>query len=347
MLFSQCQRLSPVKPSLGNQPLFSCCVLSNRFLSIYPSLHILLALNIKEYLYKYMNSTTNTLLSQFKTLADPVRTRIVALCRIVECSISELTQVIGQSQPRISQHVKQLCEVNFLERFKDGHFVYYRVRTDGEAASTRRRLLALLPIDEPQFSKDIEKLQSLRVYDDLVLLPTSDADRSLHRALVELTVSRPLGDLLDIGCGTCRVLKLLASRANRCVGVDIDPNARRLARAALLLAGTPDTTLRQGDMASLAFADGEFDTVILDDVLGSAKNPVAVVAEALRVLDSDGRLLILSSVLDGGFDEQKKQIAAWAVTSDLRLALPRSIPNKNPSWLLAVAMLADNNFAPA
>ncbi len=294
-----------------------------------------------------MNPSTNTLLRQFKVLADPVRARIVAVCRIAECSVSELTQVTGQSQPRVSQHVKQLCEVNLLERFKDGHFVYYRVLTEGEAASTRRRLLALLPMDEPQFSKDIAKLQSLRADDDSALLPTSDADRSLHRALVELTVSRPLGDLLDIGCGQGRVLKLLASRANRSVGVDIDSNARRLARAELLLAGTSNTTLRQGDMASLSFADGEFDTVILDDVLGAAKDPAAAVAEARRVLRSDGHLLILLSVVAGDLDEQKKQIAAWAAAGGLRLALPRPIPNKNPSWLLAVATLAENNSAAA
>jgi ArsR family transcriptional regulator len=294
-----------------------------------------------------MRPSTNTLLSQFKALADPVRARIVALCRIAECSVSELTQVSGQSQPRVSQHVKQLCEVSLLERFKDGHFVYYRVRAEGESASTRRRLLSLLPTDEPQFLQDIAKLRSLRADDDSALLPTSDADRSLHRALVELTVSRPLGDLLDIGCGQGRVLKLLASRANRCVGVDIDSNVRRLARAELLLAGTPNTTLRQGDMASLEFADGEFDTVILDDVLGNSKNPVVAMAEAKRVLSSDGQLLILSSVVDGGFDEQKKQIAAWAAAGGLRLALPRPVPNKNPSWLLAVATLAESNSAVA
>jgi SAM-dependent methyltransferase len=294
-----------------------------------------------------MKPSTETLLSQFKALADPVRARVVALCRIAECSVSELTQVTGQSQPRVSQHVKQLCDVNLLERFKDGHFVYYRVRTEGESAATRRRLLALLPIDEPKFSKDIAKLQSLRAGDDSVLLPVSDADRSLHRALVELTVSRPLGDLLDIGCGQGRVLKLLASRANRSVGVDIDSNARRLARAELLLAGSPNTTLRQGDMVSLTFDDDEFDTVVLDDVLGDAKDPAAAVAEAKRVLRSDGHLLILSSVADTGIDEHKKQIAAWAAAGGLRLAAPRAVPNKNPSWLLAVATLAENSSAAA
>ncbi len=139
-----------------------------------------------------MNSPIETLLSQFKALADPVRVRLVALCAVAECSVSELTKVTGQSQPRISQHLKQLCAVDLLERFKDGHFVYYRVRNEGAESARRRRLLALLPEDEPQFAKDVARLRRLRADDDPALLPASHADRSLHRALVELTVARPL-----------------------------------------------------------------------------------------------------------------------------------------------------------
>ena len=73
--------------------------------------------------------STDQLMTRFKALADPVRLRLVALCGVADCSVSELVQVTGQSQPRVSQHLKQLCAVDILERFKDGHFVYYRVRT--------------------------------------------------------------------------------------------------------------------------------------------------------------------------------------------------------------------------
>lgn len=294
-----------------------------------------------------MNTSTEKLLSQFKALADPVRTRLVALCGVAECSVSELTKVTGQSQPRISQHVKQLCEVDLLERFKDGHFVFYRVRSAGDASANRRRLLGLLPGDEPQFDKDIRKLCEIRADGSVIGENVSDVDRSLHRALVELTVARPLGDLLDIGCGKGRILKLLASRAHRAVGVDIDSDARKLARAELLLAGTPNTTLRQGDMNSLPFEDDAFDTIILDDVLTDAKEPAAALREARRLLGADGRLLLLASVGDKDITGLRTQFAAWAAATNLRLAPARAVPAKNPGWLLAVATAADRSSVAA
>jgi len=295
-----------------------------------------------------MKASTDTLLGQFKALADPTKLRLVALCGVAECSVSELTQVMGQSQPRISQHLKQLCAAGLLGKFRDGHFVYYRVPMKGADTVARRHLLTLLPDDEPQFARDIDRLRQLRATDDYVPpteVSATDDDRLLQRALVELTVSRPLGDLLDIGCGQGRLLKLLASRAQRVVGVDIDPDARRLARAEMLLAGLPNCSLRQGDMFSLPFNDGEFDTVILDDVLVADKQPTRAIEEALRLLSNKGRLLLLVSVGDQEIATLRNDFAEWAGSTGLRLAKPRSIPARNPAWLLAVATPANRAVA--
>lgn len=300
-----------------------------------------------------MIRSTALLLQQFKALADPVRARLVALCGIAECSVSELTRITGQSQPRVSQHLKQLCAVDLLERFRDGHFVYYRVPTTGADPALRRRLLSLLPRDEPQFSTDLKKLRDIRATAEIAVVH-SDLDRSLHRALIELTVARPLGDLLDIGSGQGKILKLLASRAHRAVGVDVDSNARRLARAELLLAGTPNCTLRQGDMYDLPFADDEFDTVIIDDVLNDARDPAAVLREAQRLLTPGGRILLLASIGDGDANKMKTQFAIWVreanvglTPANLRLAPPRTIPNNNSGWLLAVVTTANRANAAA
>jgi SAM-dependent methyltransferase len=285
-----------------------------------------------------MTPSTRQLLSQFKALADPVRVRLVSLCIVTECSVSELTRVTGLSQPRVSQHLKQLISARLLERFRDGHFVYYRVPQHQDDVLARR-LLALLPADEPAFAGDIDRLRELRASEGTGRSADFVDDRSLHKALVELTVSAPLGDLLDVGCGEGRLLKLLASRAKRVVGVDIDQAARRFARAELLTAGFPNCSLRQGDMLSLPFADGEFDTVILDDVLGEASEPTAAVNEAKRLLREGGRLLLLASVGRHAVGRLADDFAGWAAATGLRLAPPRPIPDSHPAWLLGVATL--------
>ena len=283
-----------------------------------------------------MNSDTERLVAALKALADPVRLRLVALCAHGECSVSELTQVLGLSQPRVSQHLKTLVDAALLERFRDGHFVYCRVPRRGADALLRRRLLELLPGDEPAFAADLDKLRALR---GMTAAVATTADRPLHRALVELTVATPLGDLLDIGCGQGRILKLLASRAHRAVGVDIDADARRFARAELLLAGLPHCTLRKGDMYALPFEDAEFDTVILDDVLTSAARPVDALLEAARLLRPGGRLWLLASATRDAADDVGRQFAALCRAAGLRIAAPKRIASPDAGWVLAVATL--------
>lgn len=291
-----------------------------------------------------MTPGTEQLIKRFKSLADPLRMRIIALCSQGECSVSELTEVLAQSQPRVSQHLKILCESGLLERFRDGHFVFYRLPPQGEGAAALRRLLALLPVAEPEFERDIAALRETRGITSAI---HSDEDRPLHHALVELTVSAPLGDLLDIGSGQGRILKLLASRAKRAVGVDIDADARRFARAEVLLAGLPNCTLRQGDMYSLPFKDGEFDTVIVDDVLVAAARPVDVLVEALRLINTGGRLLLLTTCNEQDARPLSLELAAWCRDAGLRLSPPRAIPPQGSRWLLAVATRAGAKTAAA
>lgn len=288
-----------------------------------------------------MEHETEAQLAKLKALADPVRLRLVALCVRGECSVSELTDVVAQSQPRVSQHLKILCDANLLARFRDGHYVYYRAPSRGADGRTLRRLLALFSEDEPDFQRDFERLRELRR--GAATPEPSPEDRSLHRALVELTVSTPLGDLLDIGSGHGRILKLLASRAQRAVGVDIDADARRFARAEVLLAGLPNCTLRKGDMYDLPFADGEFDTVILDDVLNGADDPLAAVVEARRLLGPGGRLLLLSSVEGTKVTDVAAGFVKCSRAAGLRLSAPKPLPVNDPHWVLAVATFADAN----
>ena len=132
-------------------------------------------------------------------------------------------------------------------------------------------------------------------------------------------------------------MKLLASRANRAVGVDIDANARQLARAELMLAGIPNCSLRKGDMYRLPFADSEFNTIIIDDVLVDARHPVRALAEARRLLRPGGRLFIVESVRKSSSGDMRTALADWSQEAGLRLAPARLVPQKEPAWLVSVA----------
>ncbi len=297
-----------------------------------------------------MSTSTDLLLQRLKTLGDLTRLRLVALCRQGECSVSELTHVIGQSQPRISQQLKVLCAAGLLRRFRDGKRVFYRVPVRGGADADLQQLLELIPDDDALFVEDLHQLRELRGQGiakrsvDQDIHPT---DRAIHKALVELTVTAPVGDLLDVGCGRGSILKLLASRARRAVGVDIDANARRLARAELMLAGLPNCSLRQGNMYRLPFDDAEFHTIILDDVLADATDPVRALVESRRLLKPGGRLFILQSVTADNAVSIQRSLAKWSVAAAIRLAPAHIVPTKNPAWLLSVATAAERKDAAA
>lgn len=297
-----------------------------------------------------MQPSTALLLQQLKTLGDPTRLRLVALCRQGECSVSELTRVIGQSQPRISQQLKQLCDTEILHRFRDGKRVFYRVPPGETAPAALRQLLAVIPENDPVFVADWKLLREgrgQRVENAVDIQSDVAADRALHRAILDLTVTAPIGDLLDVGCGRGAILKLLASRANRVVGVDIDSNARQLARAELMLAGIPNCSLRKGDMYRLPFADRQFNTIIFDGVLAHADDPIAALQEGSRVLRAGGRLFVLESVRERPPAELQEALAIWCRDSGLRLAPARLVPKKDPSWLVSVATLPNQSTVAA
>lgn len=279
---------------------------------------------------------TEILVEQLKALADVTRLRLLALCCHGECSVSELTRLVGQSQPRVSQQLKKLSDAGLLRRFRDGNRVYYHVLLRATQGLDRRQILALLPEDEKQFNQDLERLAELRGRDRKQVAASPD-ERAVYRAILDLAATQPVGDLLDIGCGSGRLLKLLGSTSRRAVGVDIDSTARHRARFELLSAGMPQCTIRHGDMAALPFDDAEFDTAILDDVLVDAEDPVRVFAEAQRVLRPGGRILVLSSTDGRDADREQQKLASMAASSAMRLSPPRRVPLNKTRWLLSVA----------
>lgn len=243
----------------------------------------------------------------FRALADATRLRIMALLRSMELSVGELAQVLGQSQPRVSRHVKILCDAGLAERRKEGSWVFVAL---GEAARVEPVLAALdsWAVREPDHWRlaDVARLAAVRA--DRASAAASwfeanagqwDAIRSLHIAEseVEQAMGAVLGDdkvgqLIDIGTGTGRMLELFAGRAERALGIDRSSEMLRLARAKLSERGLAHAELRQADLYALPLADGAADVAIIHHVLHFAQQPGAAIAEAARVLAPGGRLLI-------------------------------------------------------
>ena len=243
----------------------------------------------------------------FRALADATRLRILALLRTMELSVGELAQVLGQSQPRVSRHVKILCDAGIAERRKEGSWVFVALGSGATVGPVIGALDQWAAIEPDHWAvADAARLAAVRA--DRAASAANwfeanagqwDAIRSLHIAEseVEAAISAvlgdaPIGQLIDIGTGTGRMLELFAGRADHALGIDRSSEMLRLARAKLSERGLANTELRQADLYALPLGDDAADVAIIHHVLHFAQQPGAAIAEAARVLTAGGRLLI-------------------------------------------------------
>lgn len=246
------------------------------------------------------------LLSGLRAAAEPTRLRLLALCAEGETTVSDLVHILGQSQPRVSRHLKLMCDAGLLDRFREGSWAFYRLADDATAGGQlARRLVALIPAGDAQVALDRKRLVAIKEARAAAAeayfranAAQWDRIRSLHidereveRAL-RAAVPEEVGTLLDVGTGTGRMLQLFADRIERGVGVDLSRDMLAVARANLELAGLRHCHVRQGDMYRLPMADGFADAVIVHQVLHYADRPGAMIAEAARVLRPGGVLVI-------------------------------------------------------
>ncbi|MEO0576715.1 MAG: metalloregulator ArsR/SmtB family transcription factor [Pseudomonadota bacterium] len=270
--------------------------------------------------------------------SDQTRLRLLYLCSGGEYTVSELVAVLGQSQPRVSRHLKILCDVGLLERFRDGHWVYFRAPQHGVGAQSVARVLAFLDTSDQTIQADAAQMKRVLQADSgLVNAEVPMTVRRLHRLMLEQFLSLPVGELLDIGVGNGGTLKLLASRASSAHGVDIDSASRQVARRAVALAALNNCTVRPGDMYRLSFDDSRFDTVVLDEVLLSAERPPAALTEAVRVMKPGGHMLIVEHVAMHDADESQARLTQLLAESPLRCGLVRSSNDGAHKFLVTMA----------
>jgi ArsR family transcriptional regulator len=250
-----------------------------------------------------------------RALADPTRLRIMRLLSAMELAVGELAQVLGQSQPRVSRHIRILCDAGLAERRKEGSWVFLRSAIGEDRApplgQAAARLLGVAEQADAAFAarcaEDRRHLAAIRAaraasaetwfarhadeWDTLRGLHSPDD--TVEAALQSALGTGQLGALLDVGTGTGRMAELFAPNAAHVTGIDKSPEMLRLARARLQQLPADQIDLVQGDFTALPFADGSFDTVLFHQVLHYALQPEAVLAEAARVAKPGGRIAVV------------------------------------------------------
>ncbi len=254
-----------------------------------------------------MAGSLEMLLEGVRAAADPSRLRLLAICSHGEWTVSELVQILGQSQPRISRHLKILAEAGLLDRFREGGWVFYRRAQDGPGARLARSLCRLLPDDDAALALDRRRLgtvrearrrQAERYFDGRASAWDSERDLGVDGAVVEAALrelfaaERP-ASLVDIGTGTGRILQVLAGHIGFGLGIDVSRDMLAVARANLDQREARNCQVRHGDMYQLPLPDGGFAAAVLHQVLHFADDPFAVLAEARRVLAPGGRLVVV------------------------------------------------------
>jgi ubiquinone/menaquinone biosynthesis C-methylase UbiE/DNA-binding transcriptional ArsR family regulator len=242
-----------------------------------------------------------------KAAGEGTRLRILALLAEAELTVSDLTDILRQSQPRISRHLKLLGEAGLVDRFREGSWAFFRLAERGGNADVARTLLTRLDHADPTIARDRERLAAVRSiraaaaqayfrrhaaqWDRIRELHVADA--AVEAAIQAALADRPYRSLLDLGTGTGRMLELFGADIERGLGLDLSLDMLALARARLDRAGLKHCSVRQGDIYDLALPKDSFDVAIIHQVLHFLDDGARAIREAARVLRPGGRLLVV------------------------------------------------------
>lgn len=286
-----------------------------------------------------------------KAAGEPTRLRILALLSGGDLTVSDLIEILGQSQPRISRHLRLLSEAGLLERYSEGAWAYFRLAGEGAPADFVKSLIGVLNREDPQFLRDAERLEGVRAKRARQAADyfsgnagAWDAIRSLHvdeaeveKTMREMIGSTPFQTMLDLGTGTGRMLELFSDLYLRAVGIDQNREMLGVARANLDKAGLSQAQIRQGNIANLPTPQDHFNLVTLHQVLHYLEDPQTAINQAAKALCPGGRLLIVDFAphdLEFLRDEHAhirlgfaaEQVSNWLESAGLELRQVKKLP---------------------
>ena len=301
-----------------------------------------------------------------RAAGEPSRLRTVALLATEELAVMELCQIMDQSQPRVSRHLRLLTSSGLVERFPDGGWAFYRLTADPSRRAILDRVLSIVDEHDDALSRDRDRLAEVRaeraskaqsyfernapLWDQLRSLYVSEAD--VEAAILAAAPDGPLGEMIDLGTGAGRMLTLLAGRADSAVGLDLSHQMLNIARLRVAEAGLKHCELRHGDVFSTGLPDGSADLVLMHQVLHYLSDPAAAVAEAARLVSARGRLLIIDFAPHKleylreahqhrrlGFPDE--EMARWVMAGGLKRPKVTTLPASSDSGLTVKIWAAD------
>lgn len=298
-----------------------------------------------------------------KAAGELTRLRLLALLAEGELSVKDLTDILKQSQPRVSRHLKLLTDAGLVSRQAEGAWAYFRLAEQGAAGELALRLVSQLDANDPVRLADKRALEQVRLSHQQTaaayfagVADSWDLLRSLHvpeeaveAAILDAVGERPIEVLLDLGTGTGRMLELLSGRYERAVGIDSSREMLGVARAKLASADIHNAQVRLGDIAELEGSNGPADLIVVHQVLHYFDDPGRVIQQAASALGPHGRMLIVDFAPHGleflrdehahrrlGLSED--QIAAWADAAGLAVSDTRQFPSTNKKQGLTVGL---------
>ncbi len=253
------------------------------------------------------SAALSVLVQQLRAAGEVTRARILALLAHGELSVGELAQVLNQSQPRLSRHLKFLTGAGLVERLPEGAWVFYRLPAEGRTRLLVDTLNAAIDPDDADIRRDRARLAEVKAeradaaedyfsrvaddWDQLRALHYSEAD--IEKAVLSAAGSGPFDMVIDFGTGTGRMLALFAAKARRVEGIDLSHQMLTVARSKLQQAGAGNASVRHGDATASPYADDCANLVIIHQVLHFLDDPARALVEAARVLKPGGRLVVV------------------------------------------------------
>ena len=315
-----------------------------------------------------MSLTADQAVAVLRAAAEPTRLRVLALLAREELAVLELCRVLGQSQPRVSRHLKLMADAGLVERFPDGAWVFYRLTSSPAVRAVVDKALALIGETDTVGERDAERLalvggerarqadvyfaENAARWDEIRSLHTSEAD--VEAAILEAAGEEPHSRLVDLGSGSGRMLTLLGGAAKSAIGLDLSRRMLNIARSRIAETGLAGCELRHGDILDTELPSGEADLVVVHQVLHYLGDPAAALREAARLIAPGGRLLVVDFAPHDleflrsehrhrrlGFSDAEME--RWLVACGLDAPVIRTLPAASADGLTVKIWTADRS----